>query len=634
MRTMKRIFAASLLSLATTFGAGSAQAAQFSNVYVFGDSLSDAGTFRPFLASLGLPPALVQTMGRYTTNPGPVWSELVASYYGITPAPSNVTGGTIFAQGGARIAGTPGVNTPPGQPERTITTQVTEYLTRSGNVADPNALYAVWGGANDVFFNLGAFSAGAITQTALQNNVLAAATAEIGQIGRLFQAGATHVMVFTLPDIGATPAFAGTATAGSVTALSAGYNTTLLTGLAGAGLRVIPVDVFALFTEIRANPSAFGFSNITGVACGPFPPFSSSSASLFCHPGTLVAANADRTFAFADPVHPTTAAHAIIAQFAEAMIEGPYNYSLLAELPLRTRALHVQGVSDGLASGQHAELGKWTVFASGGGGDYDVDSGPGLVGASNKTEAYTIGATVRTSPGVTLGAAYGQTRGRGQLGASAGSFHTRDNNYSLFASLKWGGFYASGVATVAEIDYSDLRRNVVLGALTRTATASSSGSNASAFLTAGYDFRLGRFLVGPTVSYTAQSVEVNAFDEAGAGSSNLRIFDQKRRSGVLSAGVRASFDLHGWTPWVRVTADEEQKDGVRQVTAMPLSLSAIGNQYDIPGYSGGDSSWTTLGLGVRGSITRHIGLGIAYYKVSGRSGISEQGATATVSVRF
>jgi hypothetical protein len=37
---------------------------------------------------------------------------------------------------------------------------------------------------------------------------------------------------------------------------------------------------------------------------------------------------------------------------------------------------------------------------------------------------------------------------------------------------------------------------------------------------------------------------------------------------------------------------------------------------------------------VRGWITPNIGLGVTYYKVSGRSGISEQGAAATVSVKF
>jgi len=325
MKTKKRVLPALLLSLFAAGAAPSASAASFSNVYVFGDSLSDAGYFRPFLQGLvaqGFPAALVPVMGQFTTNPGMVWSELVAQYYGVTPNPSNVSGGTIFAQGGARVDAVPGVSTPPGMAQRPISTQVNEFLAANSGAADPNALYTVWGGANDVFFNLGALQAGAIDQAALQANVLAAANAEIQQIARLKAAGARYIAVLTLPNIGGTPAFAGGPFAGAVTALSAGYNTTLLTGLQAAGIKVIPIDAFSLFNQIIANPGQYGFTNTTTPACGPFPPFTSTSNSFFCYPGNLVDPNAPNTYVFADSVHPTTAAHAILAQFTEQMIEA------------------------------------------------------------------------------------------------------------------------------------------------------------------------------------------------------------------------------------------------------------------------------------------------------------------------
>ena len=634
MKTKKRVLPALILSLFAAAGSVEAQAAQFSNVYFFGDSLSDAGYYRGFLASLGLPASVVSQMGRFSTNPGPIWAELVAQYYGVAPAPSNA-GGTIYAQGGARVALTPGI-TPPGQLERPIGAQITEYLGTHGNVADPNALYSVWGGGNDFFVNSSMLQSGAITSAQFQANILAAATAEVQQVARLFQAGAQHVLVFINYDAAVTPAVAAMdpATRAGLTQLTVGANTTVLTGLASNGLRAIPVDLFSLFNEIRANPTAFGFTNITGSACGPFPPFSTSSDAFFCLVGTNVATNAQNTLVWANPSgHMTTAANAIIAQFVESLIEGPYNYSQLAEAPLRTRALHVQGVNDGLASGRGAEVAKLTAFASGGGGDFDVASGIGNSGVSNKNEAYTVGVTVRTSESVTLGLAYGQTRGRGSFGSDLGGYHMRDNSYSAFGSVKLGGFYLSGVATIANIKYSDIRRNIVLGPVVRTGTAGTDGSNASAFFNAGYDLALGRFLIGPTVSVTAQNVEVNGFDETGAGASGLHIHTQKRRSEVWSAGLRASCNFGGWTPWLRWTADEERKDDPRFVTATPLTLAAIGNQYDIPVYAG-DTSFTTIAAGVRGWLTPNVALGVSYYKVSGRSGISEQGANATVSVKF
>src|SRR5207253_4674969 len=139
--------------------------------------------------------------------------------------------------------------------QRPVSTQIDEFLARTSGTADPNALYGVWVGAIDLFVQLTALQTGAITQAQLQTNVLGAASAEIAQIGRLQAAGARYILVFGLPDIGATPrlAAAGAATAGAVTQLSAGYNTTLFSGLASAGIRVIPVDTFALISEIRAN---------------------------------------------------------------------------------------------------------------------------------------------------------------------------------------------------------------------------------------------------------------------------------------------------------------------------------------------------------------------------------------------
>src|SRR5258706_16283988 len=105
MSVKKRLIPA-LVASALAIGAPAAQATTFSGVYVFGDSLSDSGFFRPVLVAGGLTPAQAAAVGRFTTNPGPVWSELVASYYGGNPKPSK-PGGGICRRGGARWSGPP-----------------------------------------------------------------------------------------------------------------------------------------------------------------------------------------------------------------------------------------------------------------------------------------------------------------------------------------------------------------------------------------------------------------------------------------------------------------------------------------------------------------------------------------------
>ena len=100
----------SLLAAALAIAAAPAMAQDgtFSQTVFFGDSLTDAGFFTPLLVQQN-PAAAV--LGRFTTNPGLVWSEFLADYYGTgaamawtatgaTPRPGT---GTNYAVGGARV---------------------------------------------------------------------------------------------------------------------------------------------------------------------------------------------------------------------------------------------------------------------------------------------------------------------------------------------------------------------------------------------------------------------------------------------------------------------------------------------------------------------------------------------------
>ncbi|MEO8995036.1 MAG: SGNH/GDSL hydrolase family protein, partial [Rhodanobacter sp.] len=330
-----------------------AVATDFSQVIVFGDSLSDNGNI-----SLATAPS-VQPPFSFTTNPGKVAIQNVASALGSTLAPS-LTGGTDYAWGGAGI-----FNNSPGTPGSipTVTNQVGSYLT--GGTVDGNALYSIWGGANDIFYAATAVGAGAVAQQLITQNVAlqiahllnlgytqqqvdaltpqitqqvtaavtqqvlagagvssfmtadqaqaaigAAAQQEVKLIGQLQAAGVKNILVFNLPNIGSTPSAAaqGASAAASLTGLSVIFNSTLNAGLGQLGTGIIPINAYALLNEAIANPAGFGFSNVTAPACtggdgssvhcGP----QGSGASVTYAPGT------DQSYLFADGVHPTTAA--------------------------------------------------------------------------------------------------------------------------------------------------------------------------------------------------------------------------------------------------------------------------------------------------------------------------------------
>jgi len=83
-------------------------------------------------------------LARFTN--GFVWVEQLAQTMGIPLSPS-LLGGTNFAFGGAHTGPLPHVP-PTGVP--TLTDQVTQFLGATGGLADPDALYVVFGGGNDV----------------------------------------------------------------------------------------------------------------------------------------------------------------------------------------------------------------------------------------------------------------------------------------------------------------------------------------------------------------------------------------------------------------------------------------------------------------------------------------------------
>ncbi len=624
---------ASTLAIGASLSVTTANAVQFSGVYVFGDSLSDAGYFRPFLAGLGVPAALVPTVGRFTTNPGPVWAEIIATTYGGNPNPSNA-GGQNYAQGGARVA-VPSPSTPPGgNPNRSVQTQITEYLAASGGSADPRALYAVWAGANDIFQTLPAIGGGTVNPSTFLAGL---ALSEVQQIGRLQAAGAKYVLVFGLPDIGATPGFsaalgAPAAQTAAGTQLSAGFNINLFNTIAASGLRVIPVDTFTLFAEVKANAAAFGFTNTTLTACLP----TGSASSLTCFAGNSVPGSAS-TYMFADAVHPTSASHAIQADFVKALIDGPNAYSTMAEVPLASRAAHIRTLDEGVIAGQRAAIGRVAAFAAGDGGKFNIATNSLSPQTDSKNRTATVGLTFRASDSFTVGVAVGKSTADATMNGF-GKFSTSETAGSVFGSIRSGetGFYGNFSATIANIQFNDVQRNIKLGITTRTNTASTKGDNASANVTLGYDFALGGLAVGPFFGITNQNVTVNEFVENNGNpleqSTRLKISGQDRNSNVTSFGARASFKLGSWTPFARISYDQENKRDPRSVTASPVTVTQ-NISYDIPGYVP-TKTWSTGTIGIRGNITDQIGLAVVYSSVFGRDNVKQDGVTANVSFAF
>jgi len=266
-------------------------------IYAFGDSLTDTGNIAATTAGV-IPLSPPYAAGRFSN--GPLWIDRVAAAYGTQAVPS-LAGGNNFAFGGATTGGT----VPPG-----VTFQTLDYLARQGiNGADPDALYIVYGGGNDVRNEL--------TSTLAPETLAAAATENVRQaVTNLALAGAEYIMVPNLSDLALTPESiaGGPAMMERATALSAAFNTALSGVLAGLDaalpIDLITLDVRSLFNSVVANPAQYGLTNINT------PCFTGA----IDRPGT-VCANPDE-YLFWDSVHPTTVAHRILGDYALAALEG------------------------------------------------------------------------------------------------------------------------------------------------------------------------------------------------------------------------------------------------------------------------------------------------------------------------
>jgi phospholipase/lecithinase/hemolysin len=224
----------------------------FKRVVVFGDSLSDGGAYTAWASGaanganrfVGTPglvalAAAAPYGGKFTTNGGKVWVENLAATLDYDLKPANLMGGGItsmdlskffgcttctnYAQGGSRVTLQPGIgnkgtdagennydiaNKFTGASTLPVVQQIDQHLSSSYVTAGKFAatdLVIVLAGANDIFTQVGLVGAKVITPEAAAVAVATASGELALQVARIKAAGAKHVMVFGLPDMGYTP---------------------------------------------------------------------------------------------------------------------------------------------------------------------------------------------------------------------------------------------------------------------------------------------------------------------------------------------------------------------------------------------------------------------------------------------
>src|SRR5579863_5966423 len=231
----------------------------------FGDSTMDSGYFRygPTGGSPGLPAgAPSDTIDRLLQatvaaggsgaflGPGVVDTVQLAAKFGLTALPSTYPGGTNYANGSAQTVPTTAddayshglYNNIP------IVTQIYNYIAAVHGAADPNALYMISYGGNDLIW----LQNQAPPSLAPLPYIQSLATALTTSIASLQAAGARDIVVLNVYAYAKLVGPNGSLTSADATVVSeaATYSAEVWSGLGAAGVNFVPADVEGLLRYV------------------------------------------------------------------------------------------------------------------------------------------------------------------------------------------------------------------------------------------------------------------------------------------------------------------------------------------------------------------------------------------------
>ncbi len=299
----------------------------FSQVVGFGDSLSDTGNTVSAFSSA--PNGTCVSTARFPVPPyvggactnGANWLEVLAAGLGLAAEPGTA-GGTNFAVGGATAATDAAFVLDPDQDTEDLSDQLARFQA-ANPVVDPNALYVIVAGGNDIQLT----ARGVITPGVGQDIAQDAVDAIMATAMALSAQGAQHFLFANRDDVGLIPdTTLSPAERADATALTQAFNAALATAIVSfAGGTAYFLDAAAVIGGIRSNPGAHGISDTTNscVISGTFG--LPQDVSTPCGLSTTI----QDTFLYFDEIHTTRVVHAEIGAAALVAVPEPSTALLL-----------------------------------------------------------------------------------------------------------------------------------------------------------------------------------------------------------------------------------------------------------------------------------------------------------------
>ena len=341
-----------LLGVFAGFLGTSASAQQFDRIYIFGDSLSDQG-----YQNLNPTDLQENKSAIWSTPGGQEWGYYLAQRLNVpnpgannelplvtTDAPDAYVSGTLdgtnYAAGGSTTGGA-GFGSNPNYQPPSLLQQICHYTNYTTDNcigqqpimhADPNALYVIWSGSNDMFAAIGSNTMNGETINSSTQNVIMA-------IQQLQSSSPVplHILVVDVPDLGKTPISKVLALKGIDPTTLSNYVHTFdaieqirvqqlnnqTFGIFNRPYRVVFVDTFQLIDDLTSQTSVssampeifqgYRFVNNKDSACPIISQDKTQTLALTCEP-TLFNLKEKNNYVFEDGVHPTDETHQLIAK--------------------------------------------------------------------------------------------------------------------------------------------------------------------------------------------------------------------------------------------------------------------------------------------------------------------------------
>jgi outer membrane lipase/esterase len=321
------------------------------------------------------------------------------------------------------------------------------------------------------------------------------------------------------------------------------------------------------------------------------------------------AAGANQTYLFADGVHPTTAAHALLGEYVTSLLRAPGQVSLLGEAPLAANQAQNRAIRNQM---QADEAGSGTRFFAN--VDYShqrfdgSDSSPKTT--SNNVDL-TLGADAKLNENFSIGVAMGIGQHNSDF-TGGGGYKLQDISGIGYATWYAGGAYVGGYVNFAQSNFSDIDRRIQLGTDLRGETGKDDGSRLGGGFTGGYWFTFNNIRTGPFANIDWQTVKLDGYSESGDDSTAMSFGSQHRDSLISTLGWRlqGSFGSGSiaWSPYAELAWNHDTKADQREVTAGLVSMPGT---FSLLGYTP-DKSWGTADIGLNAKFSENVSAWVGY----------------------